>query len=209
MTSPNRAAANRANALKSTGPRSAAGKLRSAQNAAKHGLTAATLQIKPGEQPLFDNFVTGLRRQFEPKGDFEELSFTEFSQAAWKLRSLRLAEARILAESSLLDDSPASTLLRFARYRTRSERARDKALKALQDHQTSRAFREMLPAETAEAIPSTANAQPILNRAEHPGPGFSIGHILRSADHSDARYLADTRARECLKFQNEANSRKR
>ncbi|HEV2245119.1 MAG TPA: hypothetical protein VGW37_00570, partial [Terriglobia bacterium] len=39
---PNRAAANRANSLLSTGPRTAAGKQRSSMNALSHGLTAAS-----------------------------------------------------------------------------------------------------------------------------------------------------------------------
>src|SRR5438105_1204336 len=41
-TSPKRLAANRANAAKSTGPRTEAGKARSAQNARTHGFTAPT-----------------------------------------------------------------------------------------------------------------------------------------------------------------------
>ena len=41
-------AANRANALKSTGPRSLAGKMRSSRNALSHGLTAKQ-PVLPGE----------------------------------------------------------------------------------------------------------------------------------------------------------------
>ncbi|HEY1363980.1 MAG TPA: hypothetical protein VGF60_17200 [Xanthobacteraceae bacterium] len=41
MTSAARIAANRRNALRSSGPRSTAGKARSAQNSRRHGLTAA------------------------------------------------------------------------------------------------------------------------------------------------------------------------
>src|SRR5450755_2142803 len=43
--SPERLAANRANAAKSTGPKSPAGKTRSARNARKHGFTASTFTV--------------------------------------------------------------------------------------------------------------------------------------------------------------------
>ncbi len=43
--SPKQLAANRANAAKSTGPRTAPGKARSAQNARKHGFTASTFAV--------------------------------------------------------------------------------------------------------------------------------------------------------------------
>jgi hypothetical protein len=43
MISPAKLAANRANAMKSTGPRTLAGKARAAQNARRHGLRATVL----------------------------------------------------------------------------------------------------------------------------------------------------------------------
>jgi hypothetical protein len=43
--SPEQLAANRANAAKSTGPRTPQGKVRSSQNARKHGFTASTFAI--------------------------------------------------------------------------------------------------------------------------------------------------------------------
>ena len=51
MTSPRKAEANRANALKSTGPRTADGKHASSRNSLKHGLTAKVVAVVPGEDP--------------------------------------------------------------------------------------------------------------------------------------------------------------
>ncbi|MGD0500487.1 MAG: hypothetical protein ABSC23_18850, partial [Bryobacteraceae bacterium] len=45
LVSPQRIAANRANAAKSTGPRSPQGRARSSQNARKHGFTASTFAV--------------------------------------------------------------------------------------------------------------------------------------------------------------------
>ncbi|MGD0499927.1 MAG: hypothetical protein ABSC23_15980, partial [Bryobacteraceae bacterium] len=45
LVSPQRIAANRANAAKSTGPRTSAGRARSAQNARKHGFAASTFAV--------------------------------------------------------------------------------------------------------------------------------------------------------------------
>ncbi len=50
MTTPRQVEANRLNARKSTGPRTAAGKDRSRMNAVTHGLSARTL-ILPDEDP--------------------------------------------------------------------------------------------------------------------------------------------------------------
>ena len=44
-TSPNKIEANRRNAKKSTGPRSAAGKAKSSRNAVKHGLLAGLIVL--------------------------------------------------------------------------------------------------------------------------------------------------------------------
>ncbi len=64
MTTAAKAAANRLNAQKSTGPRTTDGKNRSRFNAVKHGMTAAT--VLPGEDPaefqrMRDDFLCDLR----------------------------------------------------------------------------------------------------------------------------------------------------
>ena len=59
MTSDRQIAANRANAQRSTGPRTPNGKTRAAQNALKHGLTATT-PVLPDEDP---EAFAGLRQE--------------------------------------------------------------------------------------------------------------------------------------------------
>ena len=57
MASKRQIAANRRNAQKSTGPRSAAGKRRTRRNAYRHGLAAAYPLFGPGEQEAFEAFA--------------------------------------------------------------------------------------------------------------------------------------------------------
>ena len=66
--SPQRLAANRANALLSTGPRTLDGKSRSSQNALTHGLRARldpTSLVPLIEQPEYTLFVQDFQRSFE------------------------------------------------------------------------------------------------------------------------------------------------
>ena len=66
MATPAQITANRANAQKSTGPRSAEGKSASRFNALKHGIDAASIVI-PGEDPAdYDALVAQYQREYQP-----------------------------------------------------------------------------------------------------------------------------------------------
>ena len=60
-----RTAINRANSLRSTGPRTDSGKQRSALNALRHGLTAASAVLPSEDQAAFDTHRRG--RAGEPQ----------------------------------------------------------------------------------------------------------------------------------------------
>ena len=114
--------ANRANALKSTGPRSAEGKSNSRFNALKHGIDAASIVI-PGEDPAdYDALVAAYHRDFRPESPSETFHVDTMLRADWQKRRLQRVEAdlhrTLLAETpgaslaaALLSDSPAATLL--------------------------------------------------------------------------------------------------
>ena len=61
-----RIAANRANALKSTGPRTDEGKERSRGNAVKHGLTGAGVALSPEDAALVEARLAGFQQDFRP-----------------------------------------------------------------------------------------------------------------------------------------------
>jgi hypothetical protein len=114
--------ANRANAQKSTGPRSAEGKSASRFNALKHGIDAASIVI-PGEDPAdYDALIAAYHRDFRPESPSETFHVDTMLRADWQKRRLQRVEAdlhrTLLAETpgaslaaALLSDSPAARLL--------------------------------------------------------------------------------------------------
>ena len=122
MATPAQITANRANAQKSTGPRSAEGKSASRFNALKHGIDAASLVI-PGEDPAeFDALAAEYSGEFRPQSPSEFFHVETMLRADWQKIRLQRVEAdlfrTLLAESpgatlaaALLCDSPAAKLL--------------------------------------------------------------------------------------------------
>ncbi|QDU19436.1 hypothetical protein [Urbifossiella limnaea] len=91
MVSPARLAANRANARRSTGPRTPAGKAASARNAVRHGLYAAAALLPAlGETAAdWDDFRAAVARSLRPEGAAEAATA---ERVAWVLyRQRRLA----------------------------------------------------------------------------------------------------------------------
>src|SRR5918999_1903169 len=89
--------ANRRNALKSTGPRTKAGKAASSRNALRHGLTAQQVVIE-GENPArFDALRDRFTREFQPVGPMEQFLVERLAGLAWRLRRVPLFEAALLA----------------------------------------------------------------------------------------------------------------
>jgi len=95
MTSQNRIDANRRNALKSTGPRSASGKFKVRYNALWHGAFAADL-LFPGENPRAFATLRRLRRFYQPANEEEEIIVNRIFLAAWRLQRLAAMESRVL-----------------------------------------------------------------------------------------------------------------
>jgi hypothetical protein len=78
--------ANRANAQKSTGPRTAAGKAVVAQNAVKHGLTARLDVIKGEDQAQFDRHREGMLGELAPVGVRESMLAERVASLSWRLQ---------------------------------------------------------------------------------------------------------------------------
>lgn len=150
-------AARRANAAKSTGPKTPQGKARSSKNALKHGLFAQTalLDFEPSEEfvALRDSYLA----EYQPEGPTETHFVMEMANAQWRLRRIRGMEADLiqhLIESELdpfrftpgqrqaeafrrlADDS--HVLLLLQRYEVIFRRQYERALRLLWEHRDRR-----------------------------------------------------------------------
>ena len=137
MASPAQTAANQRNAQHSTGPRSAQGKARTAQNALRHGLTAASLALRDDERAAFELLRDALLEELDPQGAVETLAFQSLLHAAWSLQRFRSLEALL----DIADPHDAATLDRLGRHHFRHQRDYYRALQELRTLQTNRALR--------------------------------------------------------------------
>lgn len=84
--------ANRANAKKSTGPRTVTGKCASSRNAIKHGLFSKHLFVDADEQEAFQALWEDLKVHYKPVGPIEEYFVERIAVAMWRQRRLNIAE---------------------------------------------------------------------------------------------------------------------
>ena len=87
--------ANRRNALKSTGPRTAKGKAIVAMNSLRHGLRARTV-ILPGEnRHAFHRLCGYMEAEWQPQSVTEQFYLKRMAVARWRLMRLEVNEIRI------------------------------------------------------------------------------------------------------------------
>ena len=89
--------ANRANAKKSTGPRTQSGKDRARRNARKHGLTPALLVIGDEDPTEFEELRAALMAQYDPQAPTECELVEYLASQFWRLRRIAFFEAAIFA----------------------------------------------------------------------------------------------------------------
>lgn len=157
MTSARQIAANRRNALRSTGPRSVEGKTRSSQNAMKHGLLSAQTVLPDEDREAFDVLRERLWDALRPEGPVEELLAESALSLAWRLARLGRVEAGLFiigAHSpigyAVRDDSDeagqlawafsgqASTFSALSRYEAALTRQLQRALRDLEQSRLAR-----------------------------------------------------------------------
>jgi hypothetical protein len=90
----------RANAQKSTGPRTPEGKAISARNAFKHGFAAAKLTIDETEDEAFHDHLDAYFLRFKPQDQVEADAVRRIAEAQWKMDIVNATENAIMSLES-------------------------------------------------------------------------------------------------------------
>ena len=156
--------ANQANAQKSTGPVTPAGKARSAMNSRTHGLCAKQVVIGPEEQADYHAMLEAYLLDLDPAGPVEQTLFSEIVGSAWQLGRVQRMETEACAGKNsyteiLIDDVLQKKLDRLDRHHTRIERTFHRCLKQLKALQKERIDNE-------EVYVSLTRRDPISERTQ-------------------------------------------
>jgi len=107
--------ANRANAKRSTGPRTERGKRNAKFNAVTLGLFAKHVVIPVCDgykaDRDFKSLLDGLHREFEPSGFYEEWLVVKIAECMWRLRRATRCESGSVQQSAIWSDRPDSESL--------------------------------------------------------------------------------------------------
>ena len=175
MSSSAQIAANIENAQSSTGPRTDAGKAKSAKNAVTLGLFSGDF-IRPGEGQIYAAFHAGLIRQLAPANLLEDILVEEIHRAYWRLRRCGAVESHLalpLGENAryIFDpmESPDEDTERIQksidRARSQAHRLLHKCTAELRRMQTER---KSQPPEPIAPIPGASPVAPPVPPIETP-----------------------------------------
>ncbi len=175
MSSQAKVNASRANARKSTGPRTAAGKAASRNNAYKHGMRARS-PVAPGEdQAEFDARLAQFRTEFNPCTPTEEALVTQVADASWRRDRLLGIESALLGQPEI----DTEELDRISRWQVRMENSFFKAYKQLQhliQLRIETRAKEAKQAKERSTHESGASTGPLeAQRGAYPAPPCRIG----------------------------------
>jgi hypothetical protein len=92
-----RAAVNKANAQKSTGPRTEAGKQRSSLNALRHGLTGQTVVLPTEDHSAYQRHSQAFLDEYRPKGATEIQLVQSLLDTSWQLNRASAVETNLFS----------------------------------------------------------------------------------------------------------------
>ncbi|MHB8485812.1 MAG: hypothetical protein ACYDCM_08790 [Candidatus Acidiferrales bacterium] len=137
--SPQKLAANRTNAQRSTGPRTSAGKQRSAQNSYKHGFYGKRLfpnnELFARDGADYNRIHAAYWNHYAPVGDLEKYCVETIAVESLRLARLLGHEQTVLAWQHPFQQPSIDKILR---YETSVSRQREKAIEQLERLQEAR-----------------------------------------------------------------------
>src|SRR5579864_772535 len=165
-------AANRANAQRSTGPRTDDGKAKARQNALRHGLCSGIPKMTDETHEEIDTLLATLREEHQPVGASEEILVYKMAEHFFygKRASYLLTEQLDWADKGS-ENTPRISLL--LRYHTTADRGYHKAFAELRKLQNERRLQEIgfvsqKPEDAPKATPEAATSEAPPNPAPTP-----------------------------------------
>ncbi|HTA47620.1 MAG TPA: hypothetical protein VK789_34505 [Bryobacteraceae bacterium] len=188
--------ANRRNAQRSTGPRTAEGKARSSLNNLRHGLTGQITVLPEEDREAHDAFCNRLITGFQPETPIEEQLAHFIAEDTWRLNRVAAIENNIFALGrsrhhgevrNALDD--AQSFLDHARelnllslYEQRIHRNMQRNLNQLRELQKEREAESRRRMEEAKLLAQQSLANGIPFNPVENGFEFSTAEINRAID---------------------------
>ncbi len=160
--------ANRVNAKNSTGPKTAAGKAKSSQNATTHGFYSKAFVVRDAEKADFETMQKDLHDVYDPVDATAEDLFQQILHASWNLFRLRRIENEIYASSDdpFGDAAVRARLDALRRHKGHFERSLRSARKSLIEHTTACFNLSAIPPDLRHHFSPSVDVA-AYNRTEH------------------------------------------
>jgi hypothetical protein len=100
MSTPTRTEINQANAQHSTGPKTEAGKQKSALNALRHGLTGQLVVMPTEDLALYEAHKKSFLDEYHPKGATESHFVQVLADVSWRLGRVAALETNLLTQTA-------------------------------------------------------------------------------------------------------------
>jgi hypothetical protein len=192
MTSEGKIAANRANARRSTGPKTPEGKAAVRLNNLRHGLYSRESLIRGESEADLVAFGKRLRATLAPATELELLLADRIVSTAWRLRRLITIEGSVFDKEQVLANTfggySGDRMVRLSRYEVTLDRTLIKCLHELQRLQASRRGEAVPPPEAIDVTitgPDQNDADCMALNGQNRGASARI--INGTADHPKAQ----------------------
>ena len=207
MVSEKQLEANRRNAQRSTGPRTAEGKFNSSRNNLRHGPTGHISLLPTEDREAHDAFCNELIHSFTPETPMEHQLANSIAEDSWRLNRARAIENNIFAlvheyerreaQAALADartfQTQAAAFDRLTIYEQRINRNLQRNMKLLKELQAERKAQRDQAMEEAKLLAQLNLINGLPHVPEQNGFVFSPAEINRAIDR-DNRLKAAKRA---------------